>query len=184
MIKAKLGPAILLAVLLIGLGASRSFSQTGASPVTFSVNPVIFESGQASSAFVCVTATDISALSLTHGDTFTFMFPASVGALTSVSTPVAVNSSTLTPGDFSGSVKTSSGLVTRTYTGPGQAFRYGDSVCLTVNFTAAVTSGSGDVAFSSRFTTTINGDSPFVILSVVNFPTGPSGVSGPTGPMG
>jgi hypothetical protein len=170
-----------LACLLLGILVPTALSQTS-SKVNFSVNPTLFAVGQPVSAFLCVAADSIAPLTLAHGDTFVFSFGSSVGTITSASLPVLVNSSTLLPTDFS--VSFNPGGATMTYSGGSKAFNYGDSICLRINLTAAAATGSGDVSFSSAFTTSTNGKGPFTTVSVVNFPTGPTGATGPQGPTG
>src|SRR5580704_1712539 len=170
-----------VACLLLGMSVQPVLSQSSPK-VNFSVNPTLFATGQPASAFLCVSANSISPLTLAHGDTFVFSFGSSVGTITSASPPVTVNSPTLLSTDFSASVNLAG--VTIAYNGGSKAFNYGDSICLKVNFTAAATTGSGDVSFSSAFTTSTNGKSPFTTVSVVNFPTGPTGAMGPQGPTG
>jgi hypothetical protein len=170
-----------VACLLLGMSVQPVLSQSSPK-VNFSVNPTLFATGQPASAFLCVSANSISPLTLAHGDTFVFSFGSSVGTITSASPPVTVNSPTLLSTDFSASVNLAG--VTIAYNGGSKAFNYGDSICLKVNFTAAATTGSGDVSFSSAFTTSTNGKSPFTTVSIVNFPTGPPGPQGPTGAQG
>jgi hypothetical protein len=177
--------AALLALLLVGLSAPSALSQAGASNVNFSINPTLFAAGQASSAFLCVSASSIAPLTLSHGDTFAFSFGSSIGTLTSVSNPITVSSSTLVAADFSASVNAAAHLVTIAYgSASSTAFSYGDSICVQANFTAAATAGSGDVSFTSGFTPAINGKSPFTTVSIVNFPTGPAGSTGAPGAPG
>lgn len=187
MIRANSILALFLASVLVGISVPMTFAQVASSTVEFGVNPTLFAAGQASSAFLCVSAKGIAPMALGNGDRFVFSFGSSIGTLTSVSTPLIVNSSTLAPADFSASVNPATHLVTITYNGSTKAFGYGDSICVKVNFTAAASTGSGDVSLISRFTPSINGKSPFVAVSIVDFsagPVGPQGPKGDTGPQG
>ncbi|HKV40604.1 MAG TPA: hypothetical protein VJX67_15435 [Blastocatellia bacterium] len=172
---------LLLIVLSVSMVATPVQAQTSPG-VNFSVNPAIFATGQASSAFLCLSAA--SSKQLATGDKFVFSFGPTIGAVTSVSLPVSVSSSTLLATDFSASANTGLNQVTITYNGPSQSFGYGNSICVKVNFTASAQVGAGDVSLSSRFTQSVNGTVPFQTVSIVNFATGPSGSPGPPGPPG
>lgn len=172
--------------LLLTLGAAPvALAQSSGSAVTFSVNPTLFSAGQPASAFLCTSFNGLSHQNLSHGQTFTYTFASSIGALTSVSTPVTVNSTTLTASDFSVVVDTPNHRVVVTYINTvAKVFGYGDSICAKVNFTAAAAPASGDVSLSSPFTSAVNGALPFITVSIVDFVTGPAGAPGPAGPPG
>jgi hypothetical protein len=180
MMRFSAGRMILMLALLTAAFVTCAGAQT--SSVTFTVNPTIFPVNQASSAFLCVSAIGVSPLTLSTGDRFTFTLGSSIGSVTSVTTPISVNSATLVATDFSASAV--GNTITVIYNGVAKSFSFGNSVCVKVNFTSSAQVGSGDVSISSRFTPTINGNSPFVPVSIVNFSTGPSGTPGPPGPPG
>src|SRR5215469_4301898 len=153
--------------------------------VGFSMTPALFPAGQSVTAFLCITSTGATVpATLQTGDRFTFNIAASVGAVTSVGTPVYVNSSTLAAADFSAGFGSSNNQVVVTYNGTAKTFAYGDSIYAKVNFTASSQVGSGNVTFSSRFTNAVNGNLPYTPVAIVNFPVGPAGPQGPAGPTG
>jgi YVTN family beta-propeller protein len=119
---------------------------------------------------------------LQPGDKLTFDFGSSVGAVTSVVTPPFVNSSTLVAGDFS--VVSSASQVVISYNGAAKAFTYGDSICVSVSFTASSQVGSADITFNSRFISAVNGMLPYTTVAIVNFGIGAAGPQGPRGPQG
>ena len=161
-----------------------TFAQSTSS-VGFSITPALFPAGQAVTAFVCITSTGATVpATLQTGDRFTFNIAASVGAVTSVGTPVYLNSSTLAAADFSAAVGSSNNQVVVAYNGTAKTFAYRDSIYAKVNFTASSQVGSGNVTFSSRFTNVVNGNLPYTPVAIVNFPVGPAGPQGPAGPTG
>ena len=178
--------ALLLALLLlVPTAAPVTLAQSSGATVNFTVNPTLFAAGQPASAFLCASLNGLTRQTMNHGDTFTYSFASSIGALTSVSNPVTVNSPTLAATDFSVVANPATHQVVVTYINTAaKTFGYGDSICAQVNFTASAIPASGDVSLASRFTPSVNGASPFVTVSIVNFATGPAGAPGPTGPQG
>jgi hypothetical protein len=181
MLKLRSAYAVAPIILLAMMCSTAVMAQTSPG-INFTVNPSIFPAGQASGVFLCLSANGTKPLALNTGDKFYFGFGGQIGTVTSVSTPLAVSSSTLAAVNFSASV--ASNQVTITYNGPPQPFDYGDSICLRVNFTANSGLGTGDVSLSSRFTSSVNGALPFATISIVNFTTGSQGSPGPQGPPG
>ncbi|HEY6334002.1 MAG TPA: hypothetical protein VI756_32095 [Blastocatellia bacterium] len=162
--------------LLAFMGGTAANAQTTPG-INFTVNPSAFTEGQASSTFICLSANSVKSLTLNTGAKFYFSFAGAIGTVTSVSS-ISVDSSSLAPGSFSGSV--SSNLVTLTYNGASASFNFGDNVCAQVNFTASSQTGTGDVTFNSPFTQTVNGDEPFATISIVSFAAGGGGPSSST----
>src|SRR5215471_17146470 len=144
-------------------------AQTG-SRVAFSVNPIEFAAGQKSSAVLSVFNVGTVPLTLSPGDTFTFVFDTSVGTLMSIVASPSVTSANLSAGDFAGSLGPSQ--VTITYSGQAKPFLYGDTVSLEVAFTAGSKIGTGKVSFSSRFSGSVNGNLPYTTVSIVDFANG------------
>ena len=144
-------------------------AQTG-SRVAFSVNPIEFAAGQKSSAVLSVFNVSTVPLTLSPGDTFTFVFDTSVGTLMSIVASPSVTSANLSAGDFAGSLGPSQ--VTITYSGQAKPFLYGDTVSLEVAFTAGSKIGTGKVSFSSRFSGSVNGNLPYTTVSIVDFANG------------
>lgn len=177
-----LSAAAVAPILLLALMSGTAVMAQTSPGINFTVNPSIFPAGQASSVFLCLSANGIKPIALSTGDKFFFSFGGAIGAVTSVTTPLSVTSSTLTAAGFTAAA--AANQVTITYNGAPQNFNYGDSICLKVNFTANAQVGTGDVSFSSRFTQSINGTLPFATISIVNFATGPGGSQGPPGPQG
>jgi hypothetical protein len=162
----------------------RALGQSSNS-VGFNVTPAVFAAGQQASALLCIYSTGAAVpATLQPNDKFTFTFPASIGAITSFVNPLYVRSSSLSAGDFSAGFGTTNTLAVVTYNGAAKTFAYGDSISVGVNFTASNQVGSANVSLTSRFTNLVNGMSPYVVASIVNFPTGPAGPQGPQGPQG
>src|SRR5215831_4860215 len=120
----------LYVLMLLPAGAR---AQTG-SRVAFSVNPIEFAAGQKSSAALSVFNVSTVPLTLSPGDTFTFVFDTSVGTLMSIVASPSVTSANLSAGDFAGSLGPSQ--VTITYSGQAKPFLYGDTVSVEVAFIA------------------------------------------------
>jgi hypothetical protein len=168
--------------LLSILGSSPAPAQTGA-VVAYSVNPTIYQAGQPSTCFVCVSSMSITPITLAPGDRFIFSFDSSVGAVLFAPNPVLVNSPNISGGDFSTSQI--GNAMTMAYFGAQPVtFAYGTSLCLKINFKAGAQVGSGKISFQSRFDRVVNGNLPYQVISVVDFPTGSPGPQGPPGPKG
>jgi hypothetical protein len=170
------------------LGSSSAPAQTSA-VVQYSVNPAIYQAGQPSICFVCVSSTSVSPLILSPGDRFIFSFDSSVGMVSFAPNPVLANSPNISGGDFTTSQI--GNAMTMAYLGAQPVtFAYGTSLCLKINFQASAQVGSGKINFQSRFDRVVNGNLPYELISIVDFPTGPpgpqglQGQQGPQGPKG
>jgi hypothetical protein len=183
MSRIRLASFILLGLPLFSiLGAWAAHAQTGA-VVTYSINPVIYQAGQPASCFICVVSVSNSALTLSPGDRFTFTFDNSVGTISFAPSPVLANSPNISGGDFV-TIQSGNGVVMQ-YNGAQPAtFAYGNSLCLRVNFKAGGQVGSGKISFQSRFDRVVNGNLPYDVISIVDFPIGAAGPEGPPGPKG
>jgi hypothetical protein len=158
------------------LGSSSARAQTGV--VSYGVTPNIYQASQSSSCFVCVSSMSISPLTLSPGDRFIFSFDSSVGAVSFAANPVLVNSPNISGGDF---VTSQIGnAMTMAYFGAQPVtFTYGTSLCLKINFKASAQVGSGKISFQSRFDRVVNGNLPYAVISIVDFPIGSPGPQGP-----
>jgi hypothetical protein len=135
----------LLSIVALLIPVPSAFAQSTSS-VGFSITPALFPAGQAVSAFVCITSTGATVpATLQTGDRFMFSIGASIGAVTSLGTPLYVNSSTLAAADFSAAFGSSNNQVVVTYNGTAKTFAYGDSIYAKVNFTASSQIGSATV---------------------------------------
>src|ERR1700733_14515964 len=171
---------------LSGVRAQQTFD------VGISVAPVLFATGQDSNVLLCFQSLDGVAQTLDDGDTFTFLFPASVGTITGVGA-IDVSAVTLTPANFTAAVtSTPSQRVVLTYhqLGATQVLNYGDMACVTVSFIAGA-AGSASISLETRFNRLTNAALPLAPVHVVSFavagtpgPTGPTGVTGATGATG
>jgi len=180
---------ILLGLPLLSILASSPVRAQSGAVVAYSASPTIYRAGQPSSCFVCVSSMSITPLTLAPGDRFIFSLDSSVGAVLFAPNPVLVNSPNISGGDFSTS-QTGNAMV-MTYNGLSPVtFAYGTSLCLKINFTATAQVGSGKISFQSRFDRVVNGNLPYQVISIVDFPTGPpgpqgqQGLQGPQGPKG
>src|ERR1700683_2583016 len=149
--------------------------------VEVTAEPTLFSSGAVSNVVICFSSIDTTAQQLTNGQTFTFLFPSSIGTLASVSN-IEVSAVTLTPGNFTATftlTPTPRVVVTYHQTGPTLFLNYGDAVCVSVDFTAATTTGTatGNVSLVSSLNKLANGADPYVTLGVVTFALG-SGAGG------
>jgi hypothetical protein len=125
----------------------------------------------------------ISPLALSPGDRFIFSFDSSVGMVSFAPNPVLVNSPSISGGDFATSQI--GNAIAMTYSGLSQVtFAYGTSLCVKINFKASAQVGSGKISFQSRFDRVVNGNLPYTVISIVDFPTSPPGPQGPKGETG
>ena len=138
--------------------------------VGFHISPSEFRAGQSASALLSITSTSITALTISAGDTFTFVFDSSVGTVSSIMGPVLVNSASLAAGDFSASFGATQVVVT--YNGQPKPFLFGSTLGVEVRFTASGQVGTGKLSFSSRFTGSVNGNLPYTPVSIVDFANG------------
>ena len=145
----------------------RAQAQTG--PVGFGASPNAFRVGQSATVRLFISSSSISSLTLSTGDTFNFFFETSIGSVSSTAGAVSADSSTLLATDFSATVAPAQNQVVITYNGQPKAFTYGSIVSVEVNFTAGAQTGSGKISFSSRFTSTVNGNLPYTTVSIVDF---------------
>jgi hypothetical protein len=157
--------ALMCALALTSIAAR---AQTAAH-LTFGINPTIFRAGQAASAELSVASTSVSTLTLSPGNTFLFIFDGTLGTVSSFTTPISVESSSLLAGDFSVSFGANQNQVHITYNGPAKPFAYGDSLSVKVSLMAGAQAGPGRVSLSSQFLSVVNGDLPFTTVSVVDF---------------
>jgi hypothetical protein len=67
--------------------------------VGISVAPILFSTGQPSNVLVCFSSLEEVTQTLNDGDTFTFIFPTSIGTITGLG-PIDVYAVTLTPANF------------------------------------------------------------------------------------
>jgi hypothetical protein len=140
-----------------------------AGPVTCNISPNVFRAGQQGSAIISMSSSSIPALALSTGDKFCFYFDAATGSVTMLPAHASVESSTLSGTDFSVSMGASPGQVVLTYNGQPSSLTYGNIISFEIGFTAAAQIGSGRVSFSSKFTNIVNGDLPYVPISIVDF---------------
>ena len=143
-----------------------TMAQSGA--VGFLASPNEFRAGQPASVRLSVSSSSNSLLTLSTGDTFNFFFEALIGGVTAVG-PVSVNSSSLSAADFSASLNPALNQVVITYNGQSKPFAFGNIVSLEVSFLAGGQTGSGKISFSSRFTSSVNGNLPYTAISLVDF---------------
>jgi len=143
-------------------------AQTGAR-ISFGINPTIFRAGQPASAELSVFSTSTSPLTLSAGTNFMFIVDPSLGTVQSVTPPVAVESSSLVPGDFSVSFAGGPNPVIVTYNGQPKTFAYGDSFSVKINLIASAQPGPGKLSLSSQLVTVVNGSLPFTTASIVDF---------------
>jgi hypothetical protein len=83
--------------------------------------------------------------------------------------PIAVESSTLLPGDLSFSFTGGQNTVVVTYNGSAKSFAIGDSLSVKVALIASPHPGPGKLSLSSQFISTVNGAPPFTTASIVDF---------------
>jgi hypothetical protein len=161
--------AILLGVplLLVLLFATPAAAQTGR--ITFGINPTIFRAGQPANAELSVSSVSTTPLTLFSGYTFMFFVDSSLGTVSSITTPIAVESSSLLPGDFSASFAGGQNPIIITYNGSPKTFAFGDSLNVKVSLIASAQPGPGKLSLSSQFVSSVNGNLPFMTVSVVDF---------------
>jgi len=131
-------------------------------------SPAFADGAVASSTALCMTneTSPVTVLTFDNGDLSTILIDPSLGALTSVDSPVTVHSSTLVPGDFSAVLTGQKIKITYT-NAASKTFAYGDSVCATLHFTSNASPAGVLVRFSNKFTGT-TGLLPAVSLQVVD----------------
>src|SRR5262249_1941344 len=83
--------------------------------------------------------------------------------------PVAVESSSLLPGDFSVAFAGGQNPVTVTYNGLPKTFAFGDSFSVKINIMASAQAGPGKLSLSSLLLPSVNGALPFTTASIVDF---------------
>jgi hypothetical protein len=108
-------------------------------------------------------------LTLGPGSTFTFFVDGSLGTVTSVTTPIAVESSTLLAGDFSISFAGGPAPVIVTYNGAPKTFAFGECLSVKITLIASAQAGPGKLSLSSQFVSAVNGNLPFTTVSIVDF---------------
>src|SRR5215467_6673777 len=168
-------PALPIATMFfLFLSTTQAQAQTGAR-VTFAVSPSIFRAGQPASAELSVTSVSTSPLTLPTGNTFTFFIDSSAGAVGSFTTPVSVSSASLLASDFSVSFGANQNQIVVTYNGQPKTFAFGDSLGVKISFVAAAQPVTGKVSLSSQFVSVVNGNLPFIPVSIVDFAN--SGIS-------
>ncbi len=142
-------------------------AQTG-SRVAFGINPTVFRAGQPATAelSVCSVSSPVP-LTLSPGNSFLFIVDGSIGTVLGFTTPISVTSASLSPVDFS--VSFGGNQINITYNGAAKPFAYGDCLGLKVTLQASPQVGSGKLSLSSQFVSSINGNLPFTIVSVLDF---------------
>ena len=166
-VAARIGTPSLLILLL----AARTLAQTG-TRVTFGINPTIFRSGQPATAELSVFSVSSTPVTLSAGTTFNFFVDPSFGTVQSSISPVAVESASLLPADFSVTFAGGQRPVTVTYNGMAKTFAFGDCFSVKVTLLASSQAGPGKLSLSSQLITTINGALPFTTASIVDFANG------------
>ena len=181
---------VLAAIAILFFPTAPALAQSSSS-VAFSVNPSLITVGQATSLLLTLSSTGpATPATLQTGDKFFFTFATAIGAVTSFSTPVVVDSSAILPSDFSVAFGSTNNQVVVTYNGASKPFAYGNAFSVKVNLTANSQVATGDITLSSRFTNLVNSTAVFQTVGVINFaagaagPQGPVGPAGPTGPQG
>jgi hypothetical protein len=155
-------------LLLVVPFATSARAQAG-NKITFGMNPTIFRAGQPASAELSISSVSISPLTLNSGFNFMFFVDSSLAVVQSVSAPVAVESASLSPGDFSVSFAGGQNPIIVAYTGSPKTFSFGD--CLSVKVSLIVSShpGPGKLSLSSQLVAPVNGVLPFTTVSIVDF---------------
>jgi hypothetical protein len=162
-------PGLFVTALLLVLPfAKTARAQTGGH-ITLGMNPTIFRAGQPASAEISVSSVSITPLTLNPGSTFTFFVDGSLGTVTSVAAPIAVESSTLLAGDFSVSLAGAPGEIIVTYNGAPKTFAFGECLSVKIGLIASAQAGPGKLSLSSQFVSTVNGNLPFTTVSIVDF---------------
>ena len=137
--------------------------------ITFGMNPAIFRAGQPASAELTVSSASISPLTLSSGNTFMFFVDGSLGTVTSVTTPIALESSSISAGDFSVSFAGGSSPIVVTYNGAPKTLAFGECFSVKVSLIAAAQAGPGKLSLSSQFVSPVNGNLPFTTVAIVDF---------------
>ena len=151
-------------IVVFNSAQAQSFGAVG-----FSVSPATFRAGQQGNAILSISSLSASTPTLTTGDKFNFTFDSAVGNVSALPPQVSVESASLAAGDFSVSPGPAPNQVVLTYTGQPKSFPYGNIVSFEIGFTAAAQVGSGRVTFSSRFTSSVNGNFPYSEITVTDF---------------
>jgi len=166
--ESKLARILAFAFVSIFLFYRATEAQTGAR-ITFGINPTIFRAGQPASAELSVFAVSSSPLTLSAGSNFMFFLDSSLGTVQSATAPVAVESSSLLPGDFSVSFAGGQNPIIVTYNGLPKIFAFGDSFSVKINMIASAQPGPGKLSLLSQFLPSVNGALPFTTASIVDF---------------
>jgi len=167
-VKSPILSSIVILSSLMSLLCTPARAQAAGS-VSFNLTPNVFRAGQPGSAMLSISSSSITPLALSTGDKFYFYFDSSAGSVSSLPAHPSVESSTLSAADFSLSMGALPGQVALTYNGQPGSLMYGNIVSFEIGFTAAAQIGSGRVSFSSRYTNIVNGDLPYVPISIVDF---------------
>jgi len=175
----------LLLILCAVLSPFRSVLAQCRGPVQFYIQPNVLPAGASTSTMLGFTLSTKNTLATFQtGDTFSFTISQGVGTVTSLG-PLSVNGGgTVSPSDFVATLQSTGNQVVIQYTGPPKGLIYGATVSIQVNLATAATPGSGTVSFLSKFNSAANGETPFVVASVVGFAVGPPGPPGPPGQQG
>ncbi len=152
---------------VLALASTAARAQTGAH-VTFGINPTIFRAGQPASAELSVSSNYYS-LTLYPGNTFSFFVDSSLGTVSLFTPLISVDSTSLLAGDFSVSFGANQNQINLTYNGQAKPFAYGDCLSVKVSLMASPQAGPGKLSLSSQFVSTVNGNLPFIDVSIVDF---------------
>ena len=137
--------------------------------VQYTVNPSMFAEGSSATTQICMKNETSPSLTFNTNDLSIMILDGAMGTVSSVDTPITVNSSSLLPADFSVTLTGApTPKIRLTYTnGSSKPFNFGDSICVTLHFTAAVTPGATFVRFANNFTG-LSGLLPSTLISVVD----------------
>ena len=160
--------ALLFAVALAAVLLGPSVHADAPTALNFGSTPAAFALGTPSVAFICMAQQTNPPGSFNTGDVSSFDFDSTVGAVTSVETPITVASATLLASDFTAVQAANPNKIKITYTnGASKTYGFGDSICAKVHFTANASPAAGTVRFSNKFTGTA-GTLPSIVLSIVD----------------
>ena len=192
----RLSKALAIVLLVLASGLCRDITvwaddanNSQITPVV-TVAPNLFAAGQVSNTFVCISnGNPSSTKSIRTGDLFKLTFDPSIGVVTSVASPVLVNSSNLNSADLIAFLGSTSNEIVMSYVGVSKRFMPGDSFCVKVTFTASAVIGSGKVNGEAPSSAGDLGvynkiDPKFTTISIVDFATGPPGAKGDKGDKG
>ncbi|MFY9223947.1 MAG: hypothetical protein WAQ98_14850, partial [Blastocatellia bacterium] len=179
-------PLILTTSLPISVMAQAGSNSREITPVLI-IGPNIFAAGKEATALISISnGNPNSDKEILSGDIFNITFEPTKILLMSFDPVVLVNSTTLTPSDFTVGLGSSANQLRITYTGAAKIFPPSDSFSVRVSLLASNTVGISTVTFGSpAIKQRYNDPFPkFTAISLANFPVGPTGATGPTGAQG